>query len=175
MSLIGWLSGWIVPLLILTSLGLAFLRRVDIFAEFVEGAAEGLKLAARILPYLITVWTAVGLFDRSGALSAFVGLVAPLLHALRVPAPVVPLFLIRPLSGAAATGIVAHLLSTYGPDSYIGRLASVVQASSETTLYVLTVYFGAVGIRRTLYALPACLIGDVVGFAAAVLAVHLFF
>jgi spore maturation protein B len=175
MSWLGAATGWIVPLLILSALTLALVRRVDVFAVFVEGAADGLKLSARVLPYLITVWTAVGLFDRSGALSALVHVLAPALSVLGVPAPVLPLFLIRPLSGSAATGIIAHLLTTYGPDSYVGRLASVVQASSETTLYVLTLYFGAVGVRRTLYALPTCLIGDVIGFAAAVLAVHWFF
>jgi spore maturation protein B len=175
MSWIGVVTGWIVPLLILTSLALAFLRRVDIFAVFVEGAGEGLRLSAQLLPYLVTVWTAVGVFDHSGALGVLVRWLAPALRVLGVPAPLLPLFLIRPLSGSAATGIVAQLLTTYGPDSHIGRLASVVQASSETTLYVLTVYFGAIGVRRTLYALPACLIGDVIGFAAAVLAVRIFF
>jgi spore maturation protein B len=165
-------SSWLVPLFILVALGAGLYRRVDLFGEFVAGAAQGLRLSLRILPYLIGVWTAVSLFDRSGALGLFVRLLAPALRVVSVPAPLVPLFLIRPLSGAAATALVAHLLTTYGPDSEVGRIASVVQASSETTLYVLTVY--AVGVRRTRHALPACLVGDVAGFAAAVLAAHLF-
>jgi spore maturation protein B len=174
MSVLSTLTGWIVPGLILIALGGALARRVDVFGVFVEGAADGLRLAWQVLPYLITVWTAVGLFDRSGALADLVRVLAPVLHLFGIPAPVLPLFLIRPLSGSASTAIVAHLLSTYGPDSTVGKIASVVQASSETTLYVLTVYFGAVGVRRTLYALPVCLLGDVVGFAAALVAVRLF-
>lgn len=172
MKLISDLSAFVVPAMVIGTLLVALWRKVDVFGTFVEGAEDGLKLSVTVLPYLIGIYVAIGVFKDSGALDYVVQVLQPLLRPAGIPGPVLPLILIRPLSGSASLGIVAHLLKTYGPESYIGRLTSVIQGSSETTLYVVTLYLGSIGLRRSGYALPVCLIGDLVGFIAAVVVTH---
>ena len=169
------LSAWAVPLLLagIPLYGLA--RRVNVYAAFLEGARGGFETGIRIVPPLVAVLVALGMLRASGALDAAARLLAPLLDPLGVPASVLPLVVIRPLSGGAALGVVGDVLRAEGPDSYAGRLASVMCGSTETTFYVLAVYFGAVGITRYRHALPAALLADLAGFAASVVAVRFLF
>lgn len=164
---IATLSAWILPGLLVVTLLVALRRRVDVYSEFAAGAADGLKLGVRLIPLVIGIYVAIGLFRESGALLWLSDLAAPVLAVAGFPTDVLPLMLIRPFSHAAAVGVVTDLLERHGPDSFVGLLASVMQGSSETTFYVLTLYLGSVGIRRSRHALQLCLLGDLIGYLAA--------
>ena len=168
-------STWAIPLLVAGIPLYALTRRVKVYPAFVEGAREGFQVAVRIIPPLVAVFVALGMLRASGAMEALAGLVAPLSDRLGVPPSVLPMVLVRPLSGGAALGVVGDVLRSDGPDSYAGRLVSVMAGSTETTFYVLAVYFGAVGISRYRQALPAGLLADLAGFTAAVVAVRALF
>ncbi|MBE3589247.1 MAG: spore maturation protein [Firmicutes bacterium] len=165
---------WVLPVFIAAAVVAGLVRRIDLFETFLEGAREGLQLVYNIFPYVLAIYVAIGVFRASGALDAAAQAMSGWLALVGIPAPVVPLALMRPLSGSAALGYLVSLLDEYGPDSLIGRLASVMQGSSETTFYVLSVYLGAVGIKRSGPALAFCLLGDAVGFIAAVWVSHAF-
>ena len=167
------LSAWAVPLLLAGIPLYALSRRVKVYAAFVEGAKEGFQTSVRIIPPLVAVIVALGMLRASGAVDGLVGLLAPVLGPLGVPASVLPLVVIRPLSGGGALGVVGDVLRAEGPDSYAGRLVSVMCGSTETTFYVLAVYFGAVGVSRYRHALPAALLADLAGMTAAVVVVRL--
>ena len=172
----GWLDAvarWAVPLMIALIVGLGAARGVAVYESFVRGARTGLAVALRVMPYMVAMLSATELFQRSGAMDLAVGPLRPITGWLGIPAAVLPMALIRPLSGSAASGYLAHLLQTHGPDSLAGRLASVMHGSTETTLYVITVYLGSAGIRDPRWALTAGLLADLAGFAASMLAVRL--
>ena len=168
-------SAWAVPLLIAGIPLFALSRKVKVYPAFVEGAKQGFETAVRIMPPLVAVLVGLGMLRASGALDLAAGLLAPLTGRLGIPAPVLPLLLVRPLSGGGALGVVGDVLRSEGPDSYAGRLASVMAGSTETTFFVLAVYMGAVGITRYRQALPAALLADAAGFAASVLVVRALF
>jgi spore maturation protein B len=168
-------SRWAIPVLIAVVLGHALYRRVDVYNVFLEGAREGIDLAVRILPYVVAIFAALGVFRASGAMGLLATALGPLLRWVGVPAEVLPLMLIRPLSGGGALAITAELLRRFGPDSYVGRLASTMQGSTDTTFYILSVYFGAVGIRRIRHALWVGLAADLMGFALAIFFVRVAF
>ena len=150
-------------------------HRVDVYSSLVQGAGEGLSTLVRIVPSLVGLMTAVYMLRASGALELAVLALAPLLERVGLDPELLPLMLVRPLSGSAALGVGAELISTYGPDSQLGRTAAVMLGSTETTFYTIAVYFGAVGITRTRYAVPAALCADLTGFLAASWAVGLLF
>ena len=151
------------------------IKKVPTYEVFVEGGKEGIKIAVSIIPFLIGMLVAITIFRESGALEFFVGLIRPALLAWGIPPEIVPLAIIRPISGTAALGMMSDIIATHGPDSFIGRLASTLQGSTDTTLYVLTVYFGAVGIRKMGDALKVGLLADVVGIVAAIFIVSIMF
>lgn len=161
------LSRWAIPLLLLgiTTLGLS--RRVPIYESFVEGAKEGWQTALRILPYLVGMLVAIKVFQHSGALDQVIQLLSPLTNLLGFPKEALPLTLMRPISGSGSLAILSQTLATHGPDSFVGRLAATIMGSSETTLYVLTVYAGSVGLRRTRHTLVTAIIADIAGALAA--------
>jgi spore maturation protein B len=173
--LLDTLSAWAVPLLLAGIPLYALTRKVDVYAAFLEGAKGGFETGVRIMPPLVAVLVALGMLRASGALDAAATALAPLLDPLGLPASVLPLVVVRPLSGGAALGVVGDVLRSEGPDSYAGRLASVMCGSTETTFYVLAVYFGAAGITRYRHALPAALLADLAGMTAAVVVVRLLF
>ncbi|MGX1263899.1 spore maturation protein B [Rossellomorea marisflavi] len=175
MQWISLVSLWMIPLLIGFILLYGTWKKVPTYESFVEGGKEGIKIAVSIIPFLIGMLVAITIFRESGALEFFVDLIRPGLLAIGIPPEIVPLAIIRPISGTAALGMMSDMVAAYGPDSFIGRLASVLQGSTDTTLYVLTVYFGAVGIRRMGDALKVGLLADVVGIAAAIFVVTLMF
>ena len=169
-------QSWAFPLLIAGCLLFGYARGVRIYDSMIEGAKEGLEVALRITPYLVAILAAVALFRASGLLDTVViPLLQPLIAPLGVPAEVLPMALLRPLSGSGAFGLMSEIVNTHGPDSWIGLLTSTLQGSTETTFYVLALYFGAARIREGRHALFACLIGDLAGFLGAVFACHLFF
>ena len=169
------ISVWAIPLVVAGVPLYALTRKVKVYPVFVEGAKEGFQVAVRVIPPLVAVVVALGMLRASGAMEGLAALLAPVTSRIGIPASVLPMVLVRPLSGGAALGVVADVLRSEGPDSYAGRLASVMAGSTETTFYVLAVYFGAVGVTRYRQALPAALLADLAGFAASVVAVRFLF
>lgn len=165
----------VVPLTICAVALWGAARRVDVYGALVQGAGSGLETLVRIVPSLIGLLTAVYMLRASGALDLAAQALGPLMERLGLPAELLPLMLVRPVSGSAALGVGAELISAYGPDSYLGRTAAVMLGSTETTFYTVAVYFGAVGVTRTRYAIPAALCADLTGFLAAAWAVRLLF
>ena len=168
-------SSLVIPVLLAAVAVYGTGRKVDVYGTLSRGAEEGLGMLVRIVPALVGLLTAVSMFRASGAMEWFAGLCSPVLEWLGIPPETVALMLVRPVSGSAALGVGAELISTYGPDSQIGRTAAVMLGSTETTFYTISVYFGAAGIRRTRYTLPAALFADLVGFTAAAWTAKLFF
>lgn len=168
------ISRWSIPVLLVSIPVYAYCRGVRVYEVFVEGAREGALTAARILPYLVTMWVAIALLRSSGALDLLLLAVRPVFSRLGVPVEVLPLVVMRPLSGSGSISIVSELMQAHGPDSPVGLLASIMLGSTETTFYVVTVYLGAVGVRKARHGLTAALIGDVAGFIGAVAAWRLF-
>lgn len=167
----GWFeaaSSWIVPLLLGGIPLLGALRGVRVYEAFVAGAREGFETAVRILPYMVAMFAAVSMLRESGLLELLLSLLSPFLRPLGVPEEVLLLGLLRPLSGSGSLGYLSELLKTHGADSAVGLLASTAQGSTETTFYILAVYFGAAGVRKTGHALAVALLADLAGFAAAV-------
>ncbi|MGM0828195.1 MAG: spore maturation protein [Bacillota bacterium] len=175
MQWISTISLWLIPIMIGFILIYGTLKKVPTYEVFVDGGKEGIKIAVSIIPFLIGMLVAITIFRESGALEFFVNLIRPGLLALGIPPEIVPLAIIRPISGTAALGMMSDIVATHGPDSFIGRLASTLQGSTDTTLYVLTVYFGAVGIRKMGDALKVGLLADLVGIVAAIFIVTIMF
>jgi len=163
---------WIVPGLAVVLLVFGWFRGVSVYETFVEGAKEGFQIAVKIIPFLVAILVAVGMFRHSGALEIVIAGISPLTASLGLPAEALPMALMRPLSGSGAFGLLAETINNpaIGPDSYIGYLVSTLQGSTETTFYVLAVYFGAVQIKKTRHALAAGLSADLAGIIGAVAA-----
>lgn len=174
-ALFNQLSIWAIPLFILIIPIIAYLRGVKVYEAFIKGAQEGFTIAVKIIPYLIAMMMAVSIFRQSGMLDLLGILLNPLLKAVQIPAEIIPLALMRPLSGGGALGIAAELINSYGPDSLIGRLASTMQGSTDTTFFILAVYFGSVGIKKYRYSLAVGLIADITTFLASVFIVNKLF
>ena len=168
-------SSWLLPLLLAAVAVCGLGRRIDIYAALTRGAEEGLRTLLRIVPALVGLLTAVSMFRASGAMGQLTALLSPLLTLLGIPPETAPLLLIRPMSGSGALAVGTELMTRFGPDSYIGRVAAVMLGSTETTFYTIAVYFGSAGIHRSRHTVPAALIADLAGFAASALAVRLFF
>ena len=169
------MSEYIVPLILAVAAIAALRRRENAYDILTDGAREGFSMLLTIAPALIVLLGAVGMLRASGALEALSAVLSPALEFLGIPPQTVLLMLIRPISGSAALAIGAELISQYGVDSMIGRTAAVMLGSTETTFYTISVYFGACGIKKTRYAVPAALIADFVGFLSASWTVRLFF
>ena len=165
----------IVPLTIAFVAVYGCARRVDVYGSLIQGAGDGLQVMLRIVPAMIALLTAVSMLRASGALELAAQVLGPVLHALGIPPETIALLLVRPVSGSAALGVGADLISAYGPDSTVGRTAAVMLGSTETTFYTIAVYFGAAKVHQTRYALPAALCADLAGFLASSWAVRLFF
>lgn len=166
-------SAYLVPLLLAFTALFALGKKVNVYDALTRGAGEGLTILLRILPALVGLMTAVYMLRASGAMELLGEVLAPLLTRLGIPPETAALLFIRPVSGSGALAIGSELMAEHGPDSYIGRVAAVMLGSTETTFYTIAVYFGAAGIRKTRYAVPAALIADLTGFMAAAFAVRL--
>jgi spore maturation protein SpmA len=153
----------------------AALRHVKVYEEFVDGAKEGFDVALRIIPYLVAILVAMGMFRAAGGIELLSKVLAPAMQAIGFPPPLLPMVLMRPLSGSGTLGLFAELVKQYGPDSLISRMGGTIFGSTETTFYVLAVYFGSVSVKRTRYALPAGLVADTTGVIASVIICRLVF
>jgi spore maturation protein SpmA/spore maturation protein SpmB len=171
----GALQYWTLPALLLAVLLYGFAKRVRVYDSMVAGGREALGVATQIVPYLVIILVAVSMFRASGALGYLIAQVDPWTSLIGVPAEVLPMAFIRPLSGSGALGVMSEILTTHGPDSFIGLLSSTLMGSTETTFYVLAIYLGAAGVVDGRQALFACLAGDLAGFFGAVAACHFFF
>ena len=171
------ISPWVIPSLMVGFLLFGALRRVRVYEVFIEGAKDGFELAIRIIPYLVAILTAVAMFRASGALEGMVWVLGPVTNAVGLPPDVLPMALLRPLSGSGAFAVLAALLQdpASGPDTYAGQLASTLQGAMDTVFYILAIYFGAIGIRRMRHALPSMLIGATAGVIFAVITCKLLF
>lgn len=174
-SLMNDVSNWAIPVIIFVMVLIGMIRKVKVYEVFVDGAKEGFNVAVKIIPYLVAILVAIGMFRASGAMDLFTSLISPLTELIGMPAETVPVALMRPLSGSGSMGIATELINTHGASSMIGRIASVMFGSTDTTLYVIALYFGSVGIKKTRHAVPAGLIGDLAGLLAAVFFCNLIF
>ena len=169
------MTDYIVPLLLLVSAAAALRKKENAYDLMLQGAADGLKLLANILPALIVLLTAVHMLRASGAMELLSGFLAPVFSFFGIPPETAMLVLVRPISGSAALAVGADLMKEYGVDSTVRRTVAVMQGSTETTFYTISVYFGAAGIKKTRYTIPAALFADFVGFFMASLTVRIFF
>ena len=174
-SIIQVISTLAIPMLIFIFIGYGAIKKVKIYEVFVEGAKEGFDVAVRIIPYLVAMLVAIGIFRAGGGMDILIYALTPFTNLIGMPAEALPMAIMRPLSGSGSLGIMAEIIATHGPDSFIGILVSTFFGSTETTFYVLAVYFGAVNIRKTRYALTAGLLADVAGILGAVFIVKLLF
>ncbi len=174
-EIITEISRWAIPLTLLLVPLIAMLRGVSVFEIFVEGAAQGFTTAIKTIPYLVAMLVAISIFRASGAMELMVQTLSPVLNLIGFPAEVLPHAIMRPLSGSAALGIATDLIATHGPDSFIGQLVSTMQGSTDTTFYVLTLYFGSVGITRYRYAVISGLVADLTSLVASVFIVNQLF
>jgi spore maturation protein B len=160
---------FIIPLIILLILAHGYIKGVKVYDAFIEGARDGLMITFRILPYIAAMLMAVGMLRSSGGLDFLLYLLRPLTDAAGIPEEVVPLIIMKPLSGSGALGILADILKRSGADTHAGVLASIIMSSTETIFYTITVYFGSIGIKNIRYTLAAALLADAAGLAAALL------
>ena len=164
-----------IPFLILLFIGFGLVKKVKVYENFVEGAKDGFQIAIRIIPYLVAMLVAIGIFRAGGAMDWLIYIIRFATDPMGMPAEALPMALMRPLSGSGSLGVMAEIMSVHGPDSFIGILTSTFYGSSETTFYVLAVYFGAINIKRTRHALAAGLLADVAGVLGALFIVRLLF
>ncbi|GAX91838.1 spore maturation protein [Effusibacillus lacus] len=172
MEWINTLSEWALPIVVASILVIGHFRKVPVYETFVEGAKEGFPTAIKIIPHLVAMMVAVSVFRESGALDMLLRLLRPVFEVLSIPVEIIPMALLRPISGSGSSAVMFDIFQTYGPDSLLGRIASVLQGSSDTTLYVLTVYFGSVGIRNARYAVKVGLLSDLAAAIFSVLVVY---
>lgn len=174
-QILNIVSLWALPALLIIILTVGIVKKVPIYEEFTDGAKDGFKVAINIIPYLVAIVVGISMLRASGAIEMCANFLAPILTKLHVPADTLPLMIVRSLSGSAALGVFSDIANNLGPDSYATKLAAVMVGSSETTFYVLAVYFGAVGISKIRYALIVGLLADIVGIIAAILVCSLMF
>ena len=162
------ISLWAIPVLLVGIPLIGIIRKVKVYDVFIDGAKEGFDVAVKIIPFLVGILVAIGMFRGSGAMDLLTAGLRPILSATGFPPELFPLAVLRTLTGSGSLALTTDLVKTHGPDSLLGRMAATMYGSSETTFYVLAVYFGAIGVKRTRHAVPAALIGDVVAAVAAV-------
>lgn len=174
-SFLNVISVIAIPGLIVVFLGWGFVKKVKVYEVFVEGAKEGFNTAIRIIPYLVAMLFAIGIFRASGAMDVLVAVLSPVTTLIGMPAEALPMAFLRPLSGSGSLGLMTEIMKVHGPDSFLGVLVSTMYGSTETTFYVLAVYFGSVNIKNTRHALPAGLVADAFGMAGALIVCRILF
>ena len=173
--MLNTISNLIIPLMVLIIIVYGLLKNVNIYDEFIVGAKESFEMVLTMFPCLLAMIFGVNLFLESGVLNVLFKTLEPIFNALKVPFEVFPMMMMRPISGSSSLAILNNILQNYGPDNFIGRLASVVQGSTDTTFYIITLYFGSIGIKNIRYSLVAGLFADLMGILAAIVVVGLFF
>lgn len=165
----------IVPFMVLIILVHGYIKGIDLYNTFIEGAMEGFKTAIKIMPYLIAIFIAIGIFRASTALDIFTSLLEPIIGLVGIPKEILPLVIIRPLSGSGALGVVRDIIANYGPDSYPGVIASIMMGSSETIFYTLSIYFGSIGVKDYKHTLKAALLAYVISIFTTILVCNYFY
>lgn len=171
----GIISDVAIPLAICAVVLYGIFKKVDVYSEFLEGAKEGLKISAGIIPPIVGLLAAIGMFKSSGAMEFLVKVISPVTSFLKVPTEIIPFAVMRPVSGSGSLAMATDIFKTYGPDSLSGRIAAVMMGSTETTFYTLAVYFGAVKASDTRHTLKCALSADIVGMVLSVWVCRLFF
>lgn len=174
-NLINLISVWALPIILLVILTVGIFKKVPIYEEFTEGAKDGFKIAIKIIPYLVAIIVGISMLRASGAIEMCSNLFSGVLTKFNVPADTLPLMIVRSLSGSAALGVFSDIANNLGPDSFATKLAAIMVGSSETTFYVLAVYFGAVGIKKLRYAILVGILADIIGIIAAIWVANLMF
>jgi len=169
------LRSWLLPLFMVAIVLFGFSHRVKVYESFIQGAREGFQIAVMIIPFMVAILVAVGMFRASGALEALTAAVAPITSLIGFPADALPMALVRPLSGSGAMAVMTEVMTVNGPDSFVGYLVSVMNGSTETTFYVMALYFGSVRVRAARHTMVACLCADAVGALAALFWCRIFF
>ncbi|MEG0138358.1 MAG: spore maturation protein [Bacilli bacterium] len=173
--MINYLSTLIMPLLIFLVILYGIYKKTNVYDDFIDGVKESFSLTKSMFPCLLSMILGINIFVNSGFLSAFLSMFTEIFQFLKIPLDIVPLALMRPISGSSSLALLNDLFINHGPDSYIGRLGSVIQGSTETTFYVLTLYFGSIGIKKIKYALWAGLFADLIGIIVAIIVVKMIF
>lgn len=167
-TVIDLISSWLIPFIIIVALIWGMVKKVPVYETFIDGAKDGLKVSVSIVPYLLAIIVAISMLRASGAIElaqhAFLGV----LKVFNIPVDVLPVMIVRSLSGSAVLGLFSDIANQYGPDSFVTKLTAIMVGSSETTFYILAVYFGAVGIKKYRHALMAGVLADIIGIVAAV-------
>ena len=174
-AVIDMISLWALPAIIVLILTVALIKKIPVYETFIEGAKNGFKVTTNIIPYLIAIIVAISMLRASGAIDCIADICAPLFNKIHFPADVLPLAFVRSLSGSAAVGVFSDIVSNNDINSYTSKLSAIMLGSSETTFYVLTVYFGAVGIKKYRYALLTGICADLIGIIMAVIVARFFF
>ena len=169
------ISVYILPLMIFGILIAGIIKKVPIYEEFIEGAKDGFKVSVSIIPYLVAIIVGISMFKASGAIDLITNAIGGLMAKLYIPVDIIPIMITRSLSGSATLGLFSDIANTYGAESYITKLAAIMVGSSETTFYVLAVYFGSIGIKKYRYALLTGIIADITGIVLAILVARVFF
>lgn len=175
MNIVHFISQLIIPIFILLIITYAFFKKVKVYDCFVNGAKEGINVTLRIFPYVLAIFIAVKAFQASGAFSLGQEIFRGILNIFNLPFEIISISLIKPLSGSAALGVFTDIVKNTGADSLASRISAIIMGSAETTFYVLAVYLGSVGIKKTRYLIPVCVISDLIGIILAVIIVKLFF
>ncbi|APF19035.1 spore maturation protein [Caldithrix abyssi] len=173
--IIDWLSILAIPVILLLFIGYGYSKKVKVYEEFVEGAKEGFNVGVKIIPYLVAMLVAIGMFRACGALEFLTNILGSVTSKIGIPGEILPMAFMRPLSGSGSISVMTEIMKTYGVDSLYGFMASTMFGSTETTLYVVAVYFGAINVRKTRYAVPAGLLADLAGLITAVYICRLMF
>lgn len=171
----NFISNLIIPLMVLFIIVYGVLKKVNVYDEFLVGAGESFEMITKIFPCLLAMMLGINIFIKSGALNFLLNFLNPFFNYLKIPIQILPMLVMRPISGTSSLAILNNLFAEFGPDSLIGRLGSVIQGSTDTTFYVLTLYFGSIGIKKIRYSLWAGLFADLVGIIASIIIVSLFF
>ncbi|MTI70837.1 MAG: spore maturation protein [Firmicutes bacterium] len=174
-NILSLISISIIPFIMSIILIHGFIKGINLYDVFVEGAKEGFKTAIKIMPYLIAIFVAIGIFKRSGAMNIMVNIFTPITKLLGIPKEVVPLVIMRPISGSGSLAVVKDIVTTYGADSFIGRVASTMMGSAETIFYTMAIYFGAIGIKNSRHTLSAALLSHIAAVIASVFICNLVF
>lgn len=169
------MSVLMIPIVVFIIVFYGAYKKIDVYNSFITGSKESFDMIMHLFPTMLAMVFAVNIFIKSGLLQDITKFINPFLHILNIPSEIIPMALIRPISGSSSLAILNNILENYGPDSFVGRLASVMQGSTDTTFYVLTLYFGSIGIKKIKYALWAGLFADFIGIISSIVIVHLLF
>ena len=171
-DIVNAISIWAIPFMIIFIVTCGYIKKVKVYEAFTDGAKEGFTTAVTIIPFLVAMLVGIGIFRASGAMDFLIKLLSPVTNLLGIPPEILPMALMRPLSGGGAQGMMTEIFSTHGPDSYISRVAATMMGATETTFYVLTVYFGSIAVKNTRHSLPAGLLADLAGVITSIIVVR---